>query len=476
MRLVDAAPVWLECSGCGQRVPLTEPHPFACPGARVDDDVDHVLVRKVDLTAPVPAAALAFPPTVEGNPYLSLRELYSYAHRARALGVTEVELVALVEGLDAAVASVDGRGFLPTPLRSAATLAARLGAPALQLWAKDDTRNVSGSHKARHLMGVMIHLRLAEVAGLHDPARPRRRLAIASCGNAALAAAVVARAARWPLDVFVPPDADSVVLERLQRLDAHITSCPRDGEPGDPCYRAFRSALRRGALAFGVQGSDNGMAVEGGMTLGHELADQLRHGPGRLDVLVVQVGGGALGSACLHALRDAVALGVLPAMPRLCTVQTRGAWPLRRAYERVVQAIATRVGATPPAELRGRADWLRQSVPTTVIDEVLHHAATHRSAFMWPWETTPRSVAHGILDDETYDWWALVEGMIHTGGFPVVADEPTLVEAREAVRRTLKVDATATGTAGMAGVMQLHRGGALRGGEIVATLLTGLER
>ena len=23
---------------------------------------------------------------------------------------------------------------------------------------------------------------------------------------------------------------------------------------------------------------------------------------------------------------------------------------------------------------------------------------------MWAWETTPASVAHGILDDETYDW------------------------------------------------------------------------
>jgi threonine synthase len=469
MRPVGTPPVWLECSGCGHQVPLTEPHPFACPAARAGDDVDHVLVRRVD------HAALRWPERVEGSPYVALRELYSYAHRARALGVSEAELLALVEGLDAAVAAIDGHGLRPTPLRSAAALAGRLGAPAVRLWAKDDTGNVSGSHKVRHLMGVMIHLRLAEVAGLHALAA-RRRLAIASCGNAALAAAVVAQAARWPLDVFVPPDADPAVLERLQELDAHVVACPRDGEPGDPCYRAFRAALARGALPFGVQGSDNGLAVEGGMTLGHELAAQVQQEPGRLDVLVVQVGGGALGSACLHALRDAVALGVLPRMPRLCTVQTRGAWPLRRAYERVVQAIATKAGLAPPADPRARADWLRERVPEAVTHEVLRHAATHRSAFMWPWETTPRSVAHGILDDETYDWWALVEGMIHTGGVPVVADEPTLIEAREAVRRTLGIDATATGTAGMAGVMQLHRSGALRGGEVVAALVTGRER
>ena len=39
-------------------------------------------------------------------------------------------------------------------------------------------------------------------------------------------------------------------------------------------------------------------------------------------------------------------------------------------------------------------------------------AARHRSAFMWPWETEPHSVADGILDDETYDWLAVVRGML----------------------------------------------------------------
>jgi threonine synthase len=466
----EASPVWLECSGCGQQVPLGELHPFACPRARAGDDVDHVLVRRVALEQ------LRFPTVIEGNPYVALRELLSYAARARALGVAEVELLALCEGLDAAVAKLDGRGFVPTPLVPAPVLAAEPGLPRVTLLAKDETANVSGSHKARHLMGVMIHLRLSEAAGLFAPGAPRRRLAIASCGNAALAAAVMAKAARWPLDVFVPPDADAVVLERLQALDAEIMPCPRDGRPGDPCYRAFRSALAHGALPFSVQGSDNGLAVEGGLTLGHELADQLRRGPGRLDVLVVQVGGGALGSACLQALRDAVGLGVLPAMPRLCTVQTRGAWPLRRAYERVVKAIAARVGQAPPSGSRARADWLCADVPPTIVDEALRHAATHRAAYMWPWEGTPRSVANGILDDETYDWWALVEGMIHTGGWPEVVDEPTLVEARQAVRRHTGVYATATGTAGVAGVMHMRRTGGLREGELVGVLLTGRER
>jgi len=451
-------------------VPLTDPLPFACPEARADDDVDHVLVRRID------ASALRFPDAVEGNPFVALRGLLSHGARAAALGLDDVELCALIEGLDDAVAEVDGHGFCPTPWAPATALAARLGTPAIHLWLKDETVDVAGSHKARHLMGVMIHLRLAEVAGLFPPGMPRARLAIASCGNAALAAGVVARAARWPLDVFVPPDADPAVLERLNALEAAVAPCPRDGEPGDPCYRAFRAALSLGALPFGVQGSDNGLAVEGGLTLGYELCDQIRRGPGRLDLLVVQVGGGALASACLQALRDAVELGVLPKVPRLCTVQTTGAWPLRRAYERVVRAIAARFGEAPPAEPRLRADWLRHRVPGPILDEALRHAATHRSEHMWPWESTPRSVAHGILDDETYDWWALVDGMIRTGGWPVVADEITLVEAREAVRRHVGVSATATGTAGVSGVMHMHRAGQVLGGEIVGALLTGRER
>ncbi|MEM7158224.1 MAG: pyridoxal-phosphate dependent enzyme [Myxococcota bacterium] len=441
-------------------------HPFACPVATPDDDIDHVLVRRID------PQRSEFPPAPEGNPYLDFAPLMSAWHRASAAGMSEADFRAGVQRLDDAVAEVDGHGFALTPLRPAPELV-RVVAPGIELWAKDETRNVSGSHKARHLMGVLIHLWLAETLGLVDAGQPRRPLAIASCGNAALAAAVLARAARWPLSVFVPEDADPAVLDRLRTLSADVQICPRDGQPGDPCYRAFRAALGRGALPFSVQGSDNGLAVEGGLTLGYELAHQVRRGPGRLDAVVVQVGGGALASACLHALRDAVAWGVLPSMPRLYTVQTGSAWPLRRAYERVAARLADE--DSPPADPREHTDGLRAR-PPEAIDEVLRYAATHRHEFMWPWEQVPHSVAHGILDDETYDWWALVDGMIRTGGRPLTVDESTLTAAHQAVRSHTSVRASATGTAGVAGLMQLHREGGVRSGEVVGVLLTGCER
>ena len=68
--------------------------------------------------------------------------------------------------------------------------------PSLGVWVKDETENVGGSHKARHLMGLMIWLRVAERI---DPGLARRTLAIASRRNAAIAAATIARAAHRAL-------------------------------------------------------------------------------------------------------------------------------------------------------------------------------------------------------------------------------------------------------------------------------------
>jgi threonine synthase len=110
-------------------------------------------------------------------------------------------------------------------------------------------------------------------------------------------------------------------------------------------------------------------------------------------------------------------------------VQTRGAFPLQRAWERLA------------------------ALPGTVADK-LRHAGTHRSAFMWPWETEPRSIAHGILDDETYDWLAIVRGMLESGGAPLVVDEALLEEANRR-GRAFGIDVDATGSAGLAGALAL---------------------
>ncbi|HSC93310.1 MAG TPA: pyridoxal-phosphate dependent enzyme [Gaiellaceae bacterium] len=434
----SAAGSTLVCAGCGASPAASEPFPFRCPNAD-GDDVDHVLRRRLDL------AALRFPlDDPEPNPFLRYRTLLHAYHVARGGGLSDESFCALVRGLDDAVAAVDGHGFAATPFARSDTLSDRLGFSAGGgVWVKDETGNVSGSHKARHLFGVLLSLEAAERVGLADAAA-RPELAIASCGNAALAAAVVAAAGGRALRVFVPVDADPVVLARLEALDARVTVCRRTGEPGDPTVRALTRALDGGALPFTCQGNLNGLAVEGGQTLGWELAAS----GVPLDRLVVQVGGGALASACGHALREAATLGALAAVPRLDTVQTDGAWPLKRAFDGVAE--------------RGAGG--------------LEYAARHRSEFMWPWEHEPRSIAHGILDDETYDWLAVVEAMLASGGRPLVVGEESLAHANALARDATGIDVDPTGSAGLAGLLALRERGAVTEGQRVAVLFTGVVR
>jgi threonine synthase len=95
---------------------------------------------------------------------------------------------------------------------------------------------------------------------------------------------------------------------------------------------------------------------------------------------------------------------------------------------------------------------------------------------MWPWEAPERSIAEGILDDETYDWYAVVEGMIETGGWPITVPEQLLREAHELARAATRIPVDPTGSAGLAGLLALRRRGAIVPDESAAVLFTGRER
>ncbi len=94
---------------------------------------------------------------------------------------------------------------------------------------------------------------------------------------------------------------------------------------------------------------------------------------------------------------------------------------------------------------------------------------------MWPWETEPASIAHGILDDETYDWLAVVRAMLVTGGRAVVVDEPALVAANALACGATGIDADETGTAGVAGLLALAAQGILEPDETIAVVLSGVR-
>jgi threonine synthase len=432
--------VEVTCAGCGHRVDPALTLPFRCPSMRPGDDIDHILT--------VSSSVGWVADLSSDNPFVRYRHRTLAYRVARAHGMSDSDYVACVTSLDQSIAEVDGRGFVCTPLmRAPEALAGD------DLWLKVETDNVSGSHKARHLMSVMVYLTVARTLEL-PVARglSARPLAIASCGNAALGAAVIARAARWPLDVFIPPDASPAVVARLEALEANVHVCPReDDTPGDPCVHAFRAAVAAGSLPFGVQGNENGLAVEGGKMLGYELVDQLAGEGATLDALFIQVGGGALGSGCVQALREARAAGALAALPALYTVQTQGASPLAKAYAAFNET---------PGSVRERQAY----------------AVSHRADFMRPWPTAPHSVAHGILDDETYDWVELVTGMAESGGRAVLATEAQLVDANERVAEALGLAVCHTGTAGLAGLMFARTTGVVSSAGAVGVLLTGAVR
>ena len=441
----------IACAGCGTVPAASDAYPFRCRNAG-HDDVDHVLVRSLDL------AHVRFPAATcgESNPFLRYRGLLNSYHRATAAGMTDEAFSELVRQLDRRVAQVDGHGLGPTPFQRDEMLSAKLGfCEPGGLWVKDETGNVAGSHKGRHLTGVLLHLELAGL-GLAGSG-PRPQLAIASCGNAALAAAVLAKAGNWPLRVFVPVNAEPGVVARLSELGAEVISCPRQpGQSGDPAYHRLLQELESGALPFSCQGNLNGLAIEGGQTLGYEMVSDLRAIGLALEHVVVQVGGGALATACMRAFEEAGALGVLPSLPAMHTVQTEGAHPLERAYHQVRAKLPPEPAATD-------------------VQAAMAAAASHRSEYMWPWESEPKSMATGILDDETYDWRAVVEGMLRSGGRPVVVSEDRIAEAhRLGMEAGYPVDPT--GTASLAGLLDLRASGVVGPQDRTAVLFTGLQR
>lgn len=93
---------------------------------------------------------------------------------------------------------------------------------------------------------------------------------------------------------------------------------------------------------------------------------------------------------------------------------------------------------------------------------------------MWPWEHVGESAADGILDDETYDWLPVVEAMAISGGSPVVATEAQVLEANELGCRNTGIDASHTGTAGLAGLLAIRD--RITPDERVAVVFSGIRR
>jgi threonine synthase len=378
------------------------------------------------------------------NPFVEYRKLMWSYHLATSNGMSDQDFLTIVKDLDEAVSEIASIGFQETPLIFLTELSEAIGQKG-GVWAKNETVNVSGSHKARHLFGLAIRLEIEEV--------PKDKpLTIASCGNAALAASVIAKAAKRTLTVNVPTWAETSLLDGLSDNGARIQICERrSDESGDPCMFRFRELLEEGALPFGCQGTENIWTIDGGKTLGFEMSTQLRRYDLEPDRLLVQVGGGALASSAIQALTDAKNFGILKTRPSLNTVQANGCSPLSIAFNLIADS------GNP--------------------SEALSEAISNPPKYMKPWEN-PSSSATGILDDITYDWLPLVWDMLLGGnvGGPISANEEDIILAKKLVAEYTDISASATGTAGLAGLIGAKKDNCISSDDSIVILLTGVDR
>jgi threonine synthase len=424
------------CVVCAAEVDIATPFPWRCPNATTHDR-RHVL-RIVEGDVDASAAGSESPREPVGadddNPFLRHDADLAWAAYAAANGMGSDTRRRLVVELDEAVCSVAGVGFVSTPFERSAELSDALGfTDGGGVWVKDETGGVGGSQKARHLFTILLHLRAAELLG-HLDGRPP--LAIASCGNAALAAALLARAADWPIEVYVPTWMSDGFGNELDRLGARVYRCERRASDpsGDPAMFRFREAVSAGAIPFTVQGPENALALDGGRTLGWEIGEQSAHAGVRLDRIFVQVGGGAFG-ACVGSTHPA---------DRFHAVQVEGCAPLARAWQRA----------------------------GSDLDSGITTVAARWAELMTPWED-PHSLADGILDDETYDWLGVLSAMAESGDAPVIATEHDIVAAHR-LARSSGFDVSATGSAGLAGLLAVVA--TVRPTERVAVVMSGVAR
>jgi threonine synthase len=463
---------------------------FGCPGR--NSRGEHLLRRMLAAGEPTVAEMR----TAWGSGGGTFNRLHPLVTAWRLAG--EAGYGRILDRLSEELIRLEGHGFEVTPLAEAPALGVAIGRSG-RLWVKDETGNVGGSHKGRHLMATLLYMEALRGIG---PAAGRKILAIYSCGNAALAASAVARAGGYELHAFVPPEVDPVVAGLLVERGAIVEKIERSGTgEGDPCYLAFQSALSRsGWLPFACAGNENWSNIEGGSTLGWELVLQLRDRGEPFDHVVIQVGGGALARAVAQALEEAEALGLLSELPRIHVCQPEGGFPFVRAWLLALAAIA-RVGgirfglqddpASEPVARLGRfaafgrepgraaaaVEFVRSHFGSAAVQAVLADIAREPCRIMWAWDgPAPHSLAHGILDDVTYDWYHLLRAVLRTGGRAEILSEDSIARAHALARQHTGIRVCPTGAAGLAGLIQLTGAGVIAPQDSAALFFTGFDR
>src|ERR1700693_5193760 len=204
-----------------------------------------------------------------------------------------------------------------TPLLAAPRLSAllRLG---FELFVKDESRNPTGSFKAR---GMSAAVTCAKRLGA-------RTLVAPSAGNAGGALAAYGARAGIPVAVFLPIDTPAVLIEECRTYGADVRLVK--GLIDEAGKEAAAFAKETGA--FNVATLREPYRIEGKKTMAYELVEQLGDVPG---AIVYPTGGGTGLVGMWKAFDELEALGWVGARrPKMISVQAENCAPIVRAFER----------------------------------------------------------------------------------------------------------------------------------------------
>jgi threonine synthase len=207
-----------------------------------------------------------------------------------------------------------GEGF--TPLVSAPQLSKQLALR--QLFIKDESRNPTGSFKAR---GMCLAVSMAKELHL-------RKLAVPSAGNAAGALAAYAARAGVEAHIFMPRDTPAA--NRIECLETGARVTLVDGLITDCAVEVERRKETEGW--FDVSTLKEPYRVEGKKTMGYELAEQLDWD--LPEVILYPTGGGTGLVGLWKAFDEMEQMGWIGSKrPRMIAVQALDCSPIVRAFQ-----------------------------------------------------------------------------------------------------------------------------------------------
>ena len=300
-----------------------------------------------------------------------------------------------------------------TPLVHAKNLGIELGMANLYL--KNVINNPTGSFKDRP---INVGLNRALEFGA-------KTVASASSGNAANSLAAGAAKANIRCVTFVPADAPTSKIAQLLLYGAEVIPVGRpSGYVGDPTVEMLTKCYSE--LDFHPIpsfGHLNPYQMEGAKTIGYEIAEEMTP-----DHIVIPLGGGGLYMGNHNGFSEFKELGVVDGIPKMHAVQGAGCAPLVKA--------------------------VREKTEITT------------------WKN-PKTIASGLADPFTWDGDRVMEAMkINEGTAAAVEDSP-IVEAQRMLAKYEGIFAEPTGSASLAGMLELVDEGVIAKDDTVVVEITG---